>query len=286
MAGKVNTRDILFVGGDVNRLASIKIRCAEIAARLGCACHYQARSVDELPAGYKAYVCVKPDFGHAGLERLAGRARVVWDILDHQPPVSGVHVYIASTGLVRKAFGPIGDVRVIPHHHCNHSGRPNDGVGRRVAYVGSAHWYPSLPNIAHRPVFVDRMSRAEVEQAYRETDLCLNLRRIDPVPSPTGRPTGATPPAFIEHVRLNSGMKLINCLGFGLPSLSSPEPAYREIGEGCTVFSDPAHCEEDLERLLRDDALFHDLRRRCLELAPAYHIDEIVGKYRALFASL
>jgi glycosyltransferase involved in cell wall biosynthesis len=88
------------------------------------------------------------------------------------------------------------------------------------------------------------------------------------------------------HVALNSGIKLINCLGFGTPSVSADESAYREIGEDCTIFSEPAQCAQWVRELQINDALYGKLRKNCLLKSKRFHLDTIAMEYKKLLQSL
>lgn len=279
--------DVLFVAGDVTRLASIKIRCREIARRLGCDTYYNATSIDQIPKNYRAYICVKPDFHRRELPLLQKRGAVVWDILDDTPPTAGVNVQIASTEFVRSRFQHP-EVRsvIIPHYHCNFEGVLNDGTRRNAAYVGSEHWYPEIADFPHERHFVCRWSREELVPLYLRIGIALNLRRL----CTAGTPWGALPPDRapepIKHVMMNSGVKLINCIGYGLPSVSAVEPAYLEIAPDCTIFADQLTCAARVRELAADDGLYQRLRTRCIAESKRFSIDHIVGLYRKLIAEL
>jgi hypothetical protein len=87
------------------------------------------------------------------------------------------------------------------------------------------------------------------------------------------------------HIKINSGMKLINCLGFGLPSVSSPEPAYIEVAPECTLFCDGLDCMDAITTL-QEPTIYNEFRRKCLQRAPEFHINEVIHSYTALFEQL
>jgi hypothetical protein len=278
--------DILFVGGNVNRLASIKIRCREIASRLGCDTHYEARRAEDVPNGYKAYVCVKPDFPRNEIGILARKGIVIWDILDEIPPQEHVLSYIGSTQHVAQMFSRLGRVAVIPHYHCNIERVMSVADSSRIAYLGSEHWYPKLADIPHATYFADRWTREEVAAAYRQIGLAINYRHMGEIEARFLKdPRDARPDAQV-HVRLNSGVKLINCLGFGIPSVSPPEPAYLEFGAGCTVVSLFEDFPKAVRDLSADREKYAALKARCLERAEEFHIDTIIRAYQKLLFSL
>ena len=281
----VKIEDVLFVAGDVNRLASIKIRCRDIAERLNARCFYGAHNPRQVPSGFKAYICVKPTFGPEGAEDLAKKGAVIWDILDDHPPATRMTAYIASTYGAAKIFDHLGSVAVIHHHHCNIEGGGCCGDSSKVGYVGSSHWYPRLDKIKHLVYRIDGWERAEVASAYRQLGIAVNLRNLSGTFSNFLTSPHDVVPITDLHVKINSGMKLINCLGFGLPSISANEPAYHEIAPECTIFSD-LHTYDKALDLLCDPCVYNRMRARCLEIAPKYHLSEIVKKYRMLIEAL
>jgi hypothetical protein len=280
------SKDVLFVAGDVNRLASVKIRCREIASRLGCDCYYGALHASDVPCGYKAYVCVKPDFGPAGVADLAKRGRVIWDVLDNEPPTANVDVYVASTRAVARTYSAYGRVEVIPHYHCNFDSVPNCGSSRLVAYLGSKHWYPKIDNIDHKTYFADRWSREAVVHAYKEIGIAVNYRNLDVFDRRHLEFSSDAIPVVEKHIQINSGIKLINCLGFGIPSICSKEPAYLEISDQCALYGELFECVDMVKALKSDAKLYNELRDKCLALAPAFHVDSIVKRYAAMLGGI
>ncbi len=282
----MDPRDVLFVAGNVERLASVKIRCREIATQLGCDCYYDAKDPLAVPNRYKAYICVKPTFGAQGVDQLVDRAAVIWDILDDAPPRDKVTAYIASTTSVARHFSELGQIEVIPHHHCNRERIPSLGDRDKVAYLGSAHWYPDSLAFAHERYHVETMTREDVVRAYRTIGISLNLRRISNDFDRFMRDPADVRPVVQNHILLNSGVKLINCLGFGIPSISSREPAYLEIAPECTAFTDLERCGLDLATLQSDPERLAGMRQQCLEAGEQYHLDKIVDRYRQFIATL
>lgn len=284
----MKVEDVLFLGGDVDRLASVKIRCREVARRLGARALYGIQSVKDVPRGYRAYICVKPDFPRYELIELAKYGGlVVWDILDAAPPSDGVNCYIASTEFVKVKYMSLGKrIEVVHHYHCNFSGQVNRSENRTAGYIGSVHWYPHLKNIEHRACMVDRAEWDELEPMYRSIGIGINIRnlRVD------GRKWATQPndivPVPVDHIALNSGVKLLNCVGYGIPSLSSVEPAYLELAPDCTMFTDQLACAEHLLELQRDGMLYNRIRNNCISEARRFTVDTIMERYKQLLRSL
>ncbi len=265
-------KNVLFVGGPEG-FSSVRMRCVDMAKRLGCAFCTGARSVDDLPRGYRAYILVKPAISRRELRQLAKQAVVMWDVIDRMPPAwPELECCIVSTAAAGKALGEGRKTVLIPHYHCNLSSVPNRPDLREPAYIGSSQWCPLAPGFTYDFHDSTQMKRRDVASAYRSVGIGLNLRW----PAP-----GAE-----LHVSINSGIKLINCLGFGIPSVSADEPAYREIGGDCTLFATPDTCVKWVRKLQTDKALYDRLRANCLRKADAYHIDSIAKRYRAFIQSL
>jgi hypothetical protein len=267
----MDLKHILFVGGNKDRLGSVKIRCEDIGRRLGCDCHFDAKLASDIPGGYRAYVCIKPNLSPEEIHKLSSRGLVIWDIIDHPPP-SGLPWYIASTTVAARLFSTFGCVHIIPHQHCNYDKVYRPPGTRETIWVGHSHWYPTLENIDHKTIFIDGLDRSANVDAYLQGDICLNIRR--------------SRPELDFHLKVNPGIKLINCIGFGIPSLSSEEPAYKEVGADCTIFCSPSECANWLDRLKKDFALYGQLQKCCREKAQLFHISHIVAEYRHFLASI
>jgi hypothetical protein len=290
----MDLRRVLFVGGD-GRLASVQIRCVDVAKHLGCDHHLGARQASQVPDGYSAFVCVKAALLPGEYAALARRGKVVWDIIDVPPPREHIAAYLASNSLTRELFEDYGRVEVIPHYHCNFTGQPNGPDLRRPVWLGARHWMPQLPGLDYDAYAVEGLTRAQVVRIFRKTGIGLNLRIPREQYSPPRRFAKITDPRrraralqdfFDFHLAVNSGIKLINCLGFGVPSVSSDEPAYREFAPECTIFSSLKNCAKSVHALQNDRAYYHDLRKKCLKKARDFHVDTIAGRYKLFLQSL
>jgi len=159
---------------------------------------------------------------------------------------------------------------------------PNPPHLRRPGWIGTSHWRPKLRGFECDYYDVAGLRREDVVQAQRHVGIALNFR--------TDRPAiyHAKHQKLLHsfHVAINSGIKLINCFSFGTPSISADEPAYHELGVGCTIISDVKKCARWVRELQNDDELYMNLRRHCLRRAAKYHLDAIAEKYRKLLRSL
>lgn len=263
---------VLFIGGKPKQ-ASAQIRCLDIARALGCNIQFKVRRADQIPHRYLVYVCVKSYLSERELLRLSKRGVVIWDVIDCLPPEYGVSLYLVSTEAAKQYLGNNYVTKVIRHHHCNKNGALSFSFNKRPAWLGHRkYWYPKLDGLEHDVYDVGQMSQREIIKLYLKMGISLNIR--------TEKYKNSV------HVKLNSGIKLINCIGFGIPSISNEEPAYQEIGDGCTIFSDVGHCNEWVQRLQNDALLYTHLRQACIAKAEQYHISTIAEQYKRLFESL
>lgn len=255
---------VLFLGGNPKR-TSVRIRCVQIAEYLGYDYRLNVQNLSVIPEGKDIFFCVKPNLLLEDLEKLAERGVVIWDIQDFRPPEEGVDWYVASSQSALQ-FVPTGKLaRIIAQHHCNSTSVPNPaGLPRKPTWIGRPFWCPEFAPLDVAVIDSNQMHIEEVIAAYRTMGLGLNLRR-------------RCEEAF-EHIILNDGGKLLNCLAFGIPSISDREPAYLEYGDGCTLFcnTDLAEC---IERLQQDDQLYNELRERGLEQARRFHIQRIAEDF-------
>jgi hypothetical protein len=263
---------VLFIGGSPKKFPSVQIRCGDIASRLGCDCVYSVKKAEELPPGYSAFICVKPRLGQEELIKLAKRGLVIWDIVDKSPPENGVSIYLASTKRAKQTFEHLGRIEVIPHHHCNFDNIPNPQQLRRPGWIGTLRWLPHIEGFDHDVYNVNQMTSVDVARAHRHIGIGLNLR--------------AETFNTALHAEINTGIKLINCIGFGIPSISSDEPAYREIGGDCTIFTDLRGSAQWVHELQNNDQIYLTIRNNCLIKASAFHISSILEMYKTLLALL
>lgn len=267
----MNLNDVCFVGGSEG-LSSVKIRCVEIANRLGCKYICDVRSFKQIPVGYKAYFLVKAVLSEEEVFELSKNAHVIWDVIDHFPPeIPSIHTLLVSTKMSGAIFSKKYRTHVIPHHHCN-IGRTTNVDSQRIVWIGNPRWRPVLTGIDCTYVDNPRMTRDEVEIAFRTMGIGLNLR--------------ADLPNVEIHLALNSGIKLINCIGFGVPSISALEPAYCEIDAGCTAFATNADFCVVLDKVKNDIEFRMFLKRNCIATADQYHLDVIAGKYASFLGKL
>jgi hypothetical protein len=266
--------EILFLGGPFPKFGSVGIRCLDIAKRLGCAFQLNIRTFDDIkePHKYKAFVCVRTRLTPDDLAKLSKTGFIIWDIIDSAPPEKDIQLYLASTNIVNRLYCHLGDIVTIPHHHCNFEGQLSAHGCDKLGWIGNLHWYPSLNGLPHGKYDVKGLSRYEIAELYRKIGLGLNIRTV-----------------CLDtdwHIKINSGIKLINCIGFGIPSISAIEPPYLEIGEGCTLFTSGSDLHSLVLELQSNHLLYEKLRNECIRRAKSYDITIIVQKYASLFGSL
>jgi len=247
----------------------VRIRCRQVAHALGCDYVLGGLAPHAIPPGKDVFVLVKWGGDRAALRR---RGVVIWDVIDGLPPVDGVDKYVYSTAAAREFLRPrVGHApgEVIPHHHCNVDRA--DANGDRILWIGGIEWLPALAGSGVAIVDSTGLSVGGLAEAYRSARVLVNLRRVERAQD-------------VLHCRLASGIKLINAIGFGLPSLCPDEPAYREIGPDCMLLTDAANLASTLERLLRDPALEQALRSNARARAELYHLDAIAERYARMLS--
>jgi hypothetical protein len=264
--------NIAFIGGN-GRLPSVLVRCVDIATQLGCEHWLNVKSAEEVPDRYAAFFCIKPLLDADELDKLAARGRVIWDIIDFPPlDTKAISFYLASTFTARDFFRRLGVIEVIHHHHCNISGVPGFPEHRRPGWIGHPYWCPNVPNLMFDRYNALGMNRNDVVKAHRQIGIGLNLRSHNI--------------GHDFHAFINSGIKLINCIGFGLPSVSAGETPYLELDTGFTLFTDEQDCAKSVRRLQNDHGLYRELRQACIANAERFHLCAIADRYQKLIEAL
>jgi hypothetical protein len=260
---------VLFIGGR-SHFPSVRVRCIEVAQSIGCDYLTDVDSIQDIPMGKEIFICVKPLFDKNVLEDLQKQGVVIWDIHDNYSPRNYIDYYLVSSQGAYQKFKSYGSIYIIPHHHCNFSGIPNPIKPRiKPTWIGSQEWLPEDLQVDVEFYNSKQMDSEAVIDAYRNSTILLNVRASRSI----------TSESTSEHIKINPGVKLINSIGFGVPSLSNDEPAYREIGSDCTVFVKNEECKEWVLRLQQDDALYTRLRNNCILKAPDFSLPNIAKKY-------
>jgi hypothetical protein len=267
-------QQVAFIGGKAGR-PSTQIRCVQICEKLGI--DYQVGSNIQWEAleGKRIVVLVKPLLSVAEFARVKQQAYVVWDLHDERPPRWEIDHYLFSTEHASMVLGDLRPFSVIPHHHLNQS-RKMEPLRRvqEINYIGRPRWCPNSKLFGLNYGIFDtyKKSRFLIEKAYRQTDVLLNVRTQD------------EETAF--HVSINPGVKLINAIGFGLPSVSFPEPAFLEIGGDVTIFCGENNILDTVRSIGNDQSTRALLRENCRAIADRYHLEKICAEYVQLFERL
>lgn len=261
---------VLFVGGR-SHFPSVRVRCVEVAKAIGCDYITEVESISDIPRNKDIFICVKPLFNKKVLEELQKRGIVIWDVHDNYCPRNFVDYYLVSSKGAYEKFRSYGQTFIIPHHHCNFSGFPNPSRLRgKPIWIGSSEWVPSDLNFDCEIYNSKEMTTKDIIDVYSNSTILLNIRAL----------TSITSESVSEHIKINPGIKLINSIGFGVPSISNQEPAYLEIGPECTIFvKSSEECKNWVIRLQQDDDLYNKLRNNCILKAPQYSLSNIAKKY-------
>jgi hypothetical protein len=258
-------RRTIFIGGPEVR-SSVKIRCIQIANHLGCDCIYNNIDINHIPNHKNVFICVKAKLSDDDLSYLTNKGIVIWDIHDTIPPLQFIDYYLTSSIGAYNEFFDIKTTFIIPHHHCNINGLTNPiDMIRRPSWIGRPYWCPDFGLLDYDFYNTNYMSHYEIIDAYKKTGIGLNFR--------------AKRSESDFHIKINPGVKLLNSIGFGIPSISEKEPSYINFGEDCTIFADINECQDIVEKLKNDDNLYRKIHINCLKLAPEYHISKIAPMY-------
>jgi hypothetical protein len=268
----VKLSDVAFIGGN-GRLPSVLVRCVDIATELGCEQWLNVKSTDEIPDRFAAFFCIKPMLNSNELSKLATRGRVIWDIIDFPPlDTKAISLYLTSTFTARDFFHRVGIVEVIYHHHCNFSSVPGFPAHRRAGWIGHPYWCPNIPNLVFDRYNAFGMKHGDVVTAHRRIGIGLNIRSHNV--------------GHDFHSFINSGIKLINCIGFGLPSVSAREAPYLEINGRFTLFSKEQDYAKSVRLLQNNHNSYQELRQACIANAERFHLCTIADHYRKLIETL
>jgi len=261
---------VLFIGGR-SHFPSVRIRCIEIAKAIGCDYVTDLNSISDISSDKEIFICIKPLLSEESLEKLQKRGIVIWDIHDNYCPRHFVDYYLVSSKGAYQKFCSYGKTYLIPHHHCNFSGFPNPRqLPKKPTWIGSLEWVPRDLPFDFDVYNSKQMTTQDVSNIYARSSILLNLRSS----------VSRTSESLSEHIRINPGIKLINSIGFGVPSISNPEPAYLEIGPECTiVVNSNEDCKNWVARLQEDDNLYNQLRNNCILKAHQYSLSAIAIKY-------
>ena len=167
---------------------------------------------------------------------------------------------------------------LIPHHHCNFESfkrpdRPVKVVGciggdsavqfphsllkERLAEIG-LNWKFSGYNPRDREAVVEFYKSIDIHLTYRTSHKRNLLLHMNP-------------------------LKLNNAGSFGIPSVSYPEPAYKEEWkDSCLWGEDIDSIINNVQLLATNKELYAEMSNRASEKASEYHIDKIIPLYREL----
>lgn len=164
---------------------------------------------------------------------------------------------------------------LIPQHHCNferakHYGRCiNDYC--RVGMIGTREAFYHLPvdidekldNIGMKLIrFYNFFRREDVVNFYLDIDIQIVWRPY--------------------HKSLSNPLKIVNGLGFGIPTVALKEDAFSEL-DGFYI---PVHNEDQLisklDILGSSARMYEDFSAICLQKSEEYHIDRIAKMYLEL----
>lgn len=274
--------NVLFVGVGAG---SWQIRGLQMARALGA--RFTARPEPEDWRWADVVVLVKRAIDEFGAAALRSKARLVWDALDfwQQPEENQLsegeivrHVRDREAGFcvdvvigATKHMAAAIDGVYVPHHsRPGLTPAPPREQFQVVAYEGTPKylgpWRKTLETACARLGVAFVVNPIDL----RGADLVVSFR-------------GSQWDGEICR-RWKSGVKYVNALAAGRPTIGVSHAAFDEIGAPGTLVQSADEVEPAIAAwrplAARDDA-YH----RCLELAPAYTIDRVAEQYRHLIAS-
>lgn len=268
----MNLNNVIFITSANESFGSVRLRCQMISKALGVdffsTGKLNDKAIDAKLEGKNTFVLMKADFRL--INKLKSKGTVIWDVVDETPP-KDAHRYITSTSFAGEFF-KLNNFNVIPHAFNPLATIVPTPEIKTAYWIGSLQWKPII-HFNHVTINTDNISQQILHENYQKAGVLLNLR-IDH-------------PKALFHAQINSGIKLINAMGYGIPSItSSTEPWVKEIGENCTIISHKQNWKKDYELLVNDSAVYEQVKSNCLKVRDKYSLENIKEKYLSLFNSL
>jgi len=259
-------KKILFIGGHEN-YPSVQIRCIQIAIALDCPYLLGKIEIENIPSEVKVLVLIKPQFGSQELEILSKRFILIWDLHDWIPEkVDFFHTVIFSTQHASNTFDYQGNKWIIPHHHCNFKSVRANPKDKTLLWVGREHWKPNLDTLNIKYVNVKNIDIIKLIELLQNSYIGINFR---------GKKLDTD-----DHIKINPGVKAINFMGFGVPSLSPQnEPAYQEWGSDGTIYCAEVELIRFVQKLLDDKEYYKKWSNKAFLKGKEFHIDKISNLY-------
>ncbi len=242
---------------------SARLRGLRPAEMLGAKCVIGRKLNDDDLFGRDIFVLIKSSISaHA---QLSNYGHVIWDVIDDPPPL-GFKCLVSTKHTAE--YLKIKDYAVIPHPSASRASTVPLPKNRDAYWIGTPKWKPSISSL-HTTINSCHYSQADLDQVYRRAGILLNVR-IDTAEA-------------VMHSHLSSGIKLINSIAYGIPSITSNEPWLDEIGRECTL---TGNVETEISRLKEDTNLYNDLREKCLAKQHLYSPSRIKALYESFLSSL
>lgn len=259
---------LLFISSAPDHFGSVRLRCKWPAEILNTNYVHVSKLTNEALEGRDIFVLMKTH--PSWISKLQKRGTVIWDVLDEIPPQTP-DLYFTSTKMAGEKLN------LKKFHVINHPYVPIasivDNSDKRVPYwIGSKHWKPDL-DFFHITVATNNITVEALDQKYRQAGILLNLRIINR--------------EALFHAAINPGIKLINSIGYGIPSITSSIEAWiDELGPKATIRSTPENYNKNVNELLNNNDLYNELRNECLKIRHLYSPENISKRYIEIFNSI
>lgn len=262
-----------------NPWASGTIRGVQVASRLGADVNPTFVSSDDI------CICVKSFFydemvakiKHIYVDTVDSYACTPW--LREHPSVDVIAISRLAAVFYQENLS-CRDVRFIREHHCNFERKRKQlSKIKTVGYIGEDENFTlkfAMVKDAMSFLGVDFVrcnsfaSREEVCNFYQNIDVQLTYRKDT---NDYGEATAI----------LKNPLKLANAGSFGVPTIAYPEATYIDEWKDC--FMEATNIDAItywVDRLLRDDDLYHRQSDIAFEKAEHYHIDNVIPLYQQL----
>lgn len=258
---------LLFYSEQKENVGSVRLRC--IRPALWFNAKYVAGrdlNTDDI-SGRDIFVLVKSSLNTYNMLRKFGH--VIWDVIDTQPP-NELDYYITSTNYAGD-FLKLKKYNVINHPSSLGSSTVDTLNNRKPYWIGNIMWKP-LIRCSHCTINVSNYTEKDIDSFYRKAGILLNNREKRK--------------GYNYHININSGIKLINSIRYGIPSLTGNEPWVDEIGAGCTLVTENNEIDEAVRILQNDDDVYNMLRMECIKNQDKYSDENIKKQYETFFNSL
>lgn len=261
-------------------LASSKVRGKQIADKLKLPCFkYSLQEALE----YKIIIFVKllPSFEEMKVLNEKGIFQVI-DLLDNynvrniNKRINFINSFIAASMShkiwIREKFKKVVDIA--PHHHFNSDGKKNTvkkDWPLSIGYVGDEKYWKFNK-------YIESFKGHKIIKDIDYNNLHLIYSSLD---------IASAARSDKQKSSLNSNLKLLNYMSYGIPCVASPESSYLEIarhGEECLFAQNNKEFLSFTDLLINDYELRLAISEKAYKSAKKFHISNIIKIYKKILS--